>query len=283
MDEEMAALGGDDLVKEFDNSDPMKATLLLGRLVPKNVATSIGVVLVVLLLVSAGLYSTNYYFFSSPDSDDSMGGIGNYSLHLQIETRKVLMDSEFINDGDTFEIIYTLETLNFSEGFEIGSVEFDWKYYESNEMINPNGLIQEIACELDSGDNASDISTGTFSHGEWESEDTWGEGQGDGLVWGGFGEDFWEVGWFFRMWLDGNATIDFIVDGYTITNFTNISERTIHEKLTTNGAQKGDYFISVNMDAEVGGTANCPHSDDGEEVDYSLVFFAHKFWIEPRP
>ena len=75
MDEEMAALGGDDLVKEFDNSDPMKATLLLGRLVPKNVATSIGVVLVVLLLVSAGLYSTNLYFFSSPDSDDSMGGI----------------------------------------------------------------------------------------------------------------------------------------------------------------------------------------------------------------
>jgi hypothetical protein len=211
-----------------------------------------------------------------------MGGIGNYSLHLQTETRNVLNDSEFINDGDTFEIIYTLETLNFSEGFEIGSVDFIWTYSESNEMINPNGLIQEIACELNSGDNASDISTGTFSHGELEYEYTYGEGQGDGLVLGGLGEYFWEAGWYLHMLLNNNATVDFIGDGYTIANFTNISERTIHEKLTTNGAQKGDYFISVNMDAEVGGTANCPHSDDGEEISYYMVIFAHKFWIETR-
>ena len=237
----------------------------------RNITTSLGAGLVTLLLVSGGLY-----FIISNDSSDAMGGIGNYTVITEEKTISGSDEYEYISDGETLEIFYTWDG-EVPEGFQVYDLNLFWTYEETNEETNPNGPVEQTSCFIDPGQNALDSTQGVLNHndflasGEVVGGGSWGLGQ--------ITQNFSNGG---VSWLEDSAVLTPDWDEETDTwiyNLTDISEEKIHENLTTNGEHIGDYSISIRLDAEVGEDSECPHSDEGEEINYFLWFGIIKYNI----
>ena len=239
----------------------------------RNITTSLGAGLVTLLLVSGGLY-----FIISNDSSDAMGGIGNYTVITEEKTISGPDEYEYISDGETLEIFYTWDG-EVPEGFQVYDLNLFWTYEETNEETNPNGPVEQMSCFMNPGQNALDSTQGVLNHNDFLASDevvgggSWGVGQ--------ITQNFSNGG---VSWLEDSAVLtpDWDDEADTwIYNLTDISEEKIHENLTTNGEHIGDYSISIRLDAEVGEDSGCPHSDEGEEINYFLWFGIIKYNISP--
>ena len=239
----------------------------------RNITTSLGAGLVTLLLVSGGLY-----FIITNDSSDAMGGIGNYTVITEEKTISGPDEYEYISDGETLEIFYTWDG-EVPEGFHVYDLNLFWTYEEANEETNPNGPVEQTSCFLDPGQNALDSTQGVLNHNDFLASDevvgggSWGVGQ--------ITQNFSNGG---VSWLEDSAVLTPDWDDETDTwiyNLSDISEEKIHENLTTNGEHIGDYSISIRLDAEVGEDSGCPHSDEGEEINYFLWFGIIKYNISP--
>jgi len=236
----------------------------------RNITTSLGAGLVTLLLVSGGLY-----FIISNDSSDAMGGVGNYTVITEEKTISGPDEYEYISDGETLEIFYTWDG-EVPEGFQVYDLNLVWTYEETNEETNPNGPVEQASCFANPGQNALDSTQGELNHNDFLGSD---EVVGDGS---------WGVGWITQNFSNGGVSwledFDFREgegNDTWIYNLTDISEKEIHENLTTNGEHHGDYSISIRLDAEVGENSGCPHSDEGEEINYFLWFGIFKYNISP--
>jgi len=232
----------------------------------------LGVGLVTLLLISGG-----FYFIISADSSDAMGGVGNYTVLTEERNLWGPDESEYISDGETLEIFYTWNE-EVPEGFQIYKAYLVWTYEETDEETNPNGPVEQASCFANPGEDALDSTQGVLTHDDFfGSDDAGGSG---GIAVGLINQNFSSGG---VEWLwDQAVTIHFDNETTIWTyNLTDISEREIHENLTTNGEHPGDYSISIRLDAEVGGNSGCPHSDEGEEVRYYLGFGIIKYNILP--
>ncbi len=69
------------------------------------------------------------------------------------------------------------------------------------------------------------------------------------------------------------ASHETLVEWYNasmIGNVSGVSKDDINAGLNSNGAGLGDYSIEISVDVATGGGAGCQHTDDGENVDYTI-------------
>jgi len=254
-------------------SNPCHAWLMIVK--PRNITASLGVGLVALLIVSGGLY-----FIIGPDSSsDSMGGVGNYTALITSEDVTVITDEMYVNDGEELEIFYTWEDIDIAEGFQLIAIDLVWIYDETDEATDPNGPVEQASCLANPGENVPDTTTGTFIHGDYS--DSWIEEDGPAFSGVGLaGQEFYAgLGW---LVIETGLLFGDAWDNDTRAwNFTDISEMSIHENLSANGEHDGDYSMSIRVDAETGGNSGCPHSDEGEEIQYRVIARYMKFEILP--
>jgi hypothetical protein len=59
-------------------------------------------------------------------------------------------------------------------------------------------------------------------------------------------------------------------DASMIGNVSNVTKADIMAGLDSNGAGLGDYSIEISVDVSMGGGTGCTHTDNGENVDYSI-------------
>ena len=220
------------------------------------------------------------YLVTAPDSSsDSMGGVGNYTALIVKEDVTVMTDEVYVNDGEELEIFYTWEDIDIAEGFQLVGVDLIWTYDETDETTDPNGPVEQASCLVDSGENVPDTTTGTFIHDDYS--DSGVEEDGPAFLGLGYaGQEFNAgVGWLVIK--TGLLFGDVWDNDARAWNFTDISEKSIHENLTANGEHTGDYSMSIRVDAETGGNSGCPHSDEGEEIEYRVELRFMKFEILP--
>ena len=63
-------------------------------------------------------------------------------------------------------------------------------------------------------------------------------------------------------------------------NVSGLSESEIHEQLNADGEGFGAYSLDITVDAEAGDGAGCQHSDDGEEIGYTVQLLILDYTIE---
>ena len=238
----------------------------------------IGTFAAVIIIPLAGLEAT--YLATAPNNSSSaMGGIGNYTLIIQSENTVVSTDVQYISDGETLDISYTWDDVEIPEGFEVSEIYLIWEYDETDETTNPSGPVQQASCLANPGENVPDTTTGTFIHDDYS--DSWVEEDGAAFLGLGMtGQEFWAgSGWLFQT--SGVLIGDDLGNNTMAWNLSGISEKAIHDNMTTTGDHPGVYSMSIRVDAETGGNSGCPHSDEGEEIEYRVRVTMMKVEIIP--
>ena len=80
----------------------------------------------------------------------------------------------------------------------------------------------------------------------------------------------------FWIWFTANA-------GLAISNNdtqSNYSKSEIQNSIDLGEEGLGDYFLDITVDSEEGGSFQCQHNDDGEQVDYEIQLITWDYNIE---
>ena len=220
----------------------------LGRIVvPRNIMTSFGAGLVVLLLVSESLY-----FINSPDSSDSMGGVGDYTIDSTLHEYDFADGSEYVMDGETLMLDFNTNSIDsWENGDNVVGVRVIMNYGEDETSNGPG-------CAL--SNDSPDTITGTTIHDE-QNQTFEGTNQG------GNGMLAFEIIWY-------NSSLA------EAGNVSGLSESEIHEQLDAGDAGLGVYSLEMTVDAEAGDGQFCNHSDDGEEIEYTVQLLILDFKID---
>ena len=231
----------------------------------------IGSCLIVILLLSGGFY----IIFSQDNSDSGINQVGEYTLFLSGGVTRVYgVNTEYISDGDEIEFSYILNGSEVPDDSLVYAVGFGWNWEETDETTNPDSQFQEASCIVNPGENAQDKTTGKMTHDEFHDESEGYESPTN------LGQVFWDE-WDllhensddYNLVDSGNNTVSF--------NFTNITMNEINEYMKITGDWKGHYSMSISVEAEVGGNNECPHSDEGEEINYGSLVRYLVFEIVP--
>ena len=221
----------------------------LGRFeVPRNIMASLGAGLIVILLVSESLY-----FISSPDSSDSMGGVGDYTIDSTLFVDDFTDGSEYVMDGETLMLDFNTNSIDLWEnGENVVGVRVMMNFGEDETSGGSPG------CALT--EDAPDTVTGTVTHDE-HNQTFQGNNQG------GNGMLAFEIIWY-------NSSLA------EAGNVSGMSESEIHEQLDADGAGLGVYSLEISVEADAGGGFGCQHSDDGEEIGYTVQLLILDYKID---
>ena len=208
---------------------------------------SIGAGLVVLLLVSEGLY-----FINSPDSSDSMGGVGDYTIDSTLYEYDFADGSEYVNDTETLTLDFNTDSITSWENCDnVVGFRVMMPFGEDESSNGPT-------CAA--SNNAPDTVTGTVSHDE-HNQIFQGDNQG------GNGMLAFEIIWYNSSLVEAG-------------NVSDMSESEIHEQLNADGAGLGVYSLEISVEADAGGIFGCQHTDDGEEIAYAIQLLILDYSIE---
>ena len=192
------------------------------------------------------------YLVSAPDSSDSMGGVGDYTIDSTLFVDDFVDGSEYVMDGETLMLDFNTNSV---ESWENGDNVVGFRVMMPfGEDETSNGL----GCAV-SG-NAPDTVTGTVSHDE-HNQTFQGDNQG------GNGMLAFEIIWY-------NSSLA------EAGNVSDMSESEIHEQLDADGAGLGVYSLEISVEADAGGAPFCTHSDDGEEIGYTVQLLILDYTIE---
>ena len=221
----------------------------LGRFaIPARKTMTIAGVVVLFLTASV---EASYYAFA-PDKSESQGVAGTYNVTANFET--IVLDSggEYIDDGGTFALDLSTDSLSGADAMNIVGAKIVMTYSEDESSAG-------LGCALPgASDTESDIITGVLSHSTFNGT---GSGQNQ----------------------DGSpASHETLVEWYDasmIGNVSNVTKADIIAGLDSNGAGLGDYSIEISVDVASGGGAGCQHTDNGENVDYSIELIVLDYTI----
>ena len=127
------------------------------------------------------------YFLSRSSDSGAMGGVGNYTVTLQIENVVLVEDEEYIGDGETIDFDYLLTQIDREDGLHVAEVQMVWTYDETNEEADPNSIQEQAACAVNPGNDAMDSTIGELEHNGYFSSVQGDEMTGIGIV----SEEFW--------------------------------------------------------------------------------------------
>ena len=197
--------------------------------------------LVILAPITAGEVA---YIIAGPDSLEGGGkSPGSWFVETDFDTEQLADGIEYINDGQTFTIEMTTDSLSNLEDINIVGVRVTLTYSEDE---TSSGL----GCSLPGASNPDpDTVTGTILHDENNNTSS-GENSA-----GVTSSHFVEVEWY-------NSSM--------IGNVTGVSKSDIDNGLNARGSGLGIYTLEINVAAQSGGGIGCTNTDDGEEVEYSV-------------
>ena len=197
------------------------------------------------------------YLFGAPESSDSMGGIGDYSISGTISYETLGNNTEYVGDGETILVDFNTNDIEWtSDNRNVVGVRVLLTYSE-DETSNGLGCAAPGASQPD-----PDTITGTLTHDDFNGTES-GQNQGQGSS-----SHEVLVEWYnSSLYLSGNAT--------------GMSESQIKNELDSMGAGLGLHFLEINVEAESGNAAGCNHTDNGEEVEYLVEVVLLEYEITP--
>ena len=196
-----------------------------------------------------------YFAMAGSDGDGSLSAVADYKIEGEPEYIELENSTEYITSGEdgALQIQLTSEAIQDANSKNIVGIDVVMSYGE-DEVQDGNTLL----CTVNGGQDAPDTISATVSHDSYN-------GSGDGQNSGGSGTHTVEAIWF------NSSMVGATVSG--------LSKSQIMEQLDSNGAGEGEYFVEIIVTAEEGGAAGCPHSDEGEEVSYSIRLIVFDYSI----
>ena len=192
------------------------------------------------------------YLISAPSSSSSMGGVGDYTIDSTLFVDDFADDSEYVMDGETLILDFNTNSVDsWENGDNVVGVRVMMNFGE-DETSSGLGCV--------ASDDAPDTVTGTVSHDE-QNQTFQGDNQG------GSGMLVFEMIWYNSSLAESG-------------NVSGMSESEIHEQLDAGGAGLGVYSLEITVEADAGGGLGCQHSDDGEEVGYTIQLLILDYSID---
>ena len=193
------------------------------------------------------------YLVGAPESSDSLGGVGDYSISGDISYEILGNNTEYVNDGETLMVDLNTNNIEWSDdNRNVVGVRIILTYDE-DETINGIGCAGP----------APDTITGTITHGDFN----------------GTGSDNNQ----------DSPSLEVLVEWYNSSlylsgNASGMSESQIINELDSMGEGLGSYTLEINVDADEGGgplRPQCNHTDNGEEVEYLVEVVLLDYQITP--
>ena len=192
------------------------------------------------------------YLVSAPDSSDSMGGVGDYTIDSTLYEYDFAEGSEYVMDGETLILDFNTDSIDtWENGDNVVGVRVTLNFDEDETSNGP-------LCTF--SNNAADTVTGTVLHEPYNQTQE-GTNQGTPMLL------FLELEWYNSEMVEAG-------------NVSGLSESEIHEQLNADGEGFGAYYLDITVDAEAGDGAGCQHSDDGEEIGYTVQLLILDYTIE---
>ena len=212
---------------------------------------TIGIAAIVLLVpFSAGEIG---YMITKPDSS-SMGGVADYTVDSNLIMENLGEGSEYISDGDTFDIDLHTDAISWSgENRNIVAVLVTLTYSEDETSGGPGCAVPGASA------SEPDTITGTITH---DNETGTASGQNQG---------------------QGESTHEILVEWYNSSllngTISGLSESEIASQLDSGDAGLGAYMLNIGVDVQEGGGIACNHNDEGEEVSYVVEVLILEYTI----
>ena len=212
---------------------------------------TIGIAAIVLLVpFSAGEIG---YMITKPDSS-SMGGVADYTVDSNLIMENLGEGSEYISDGDTFDIDLHTDAISWSgENRNIVAVLVTLTYSEDETSGGPGCAVPGASA------SEPDTITGTITH---DNETGTASGQNQG---------------------QGESTHEILVEWYNSSllngTISGLSESEIAAQLDSGDAGLGAYMLNIGVDVQEGGGFACNHNDEGEEVSYVVEVLILEYTI----
>ncbi len=192
------------------------------------------------------------YLISAPSSSSSMGGVGDYTIDSTLFVDDFADDSEYVMDGETLILDFNTNSVDsWENGDNVVGVRVMMNFGEDETSSG-------FGCAA--SNDAPDTVTGTVSHDE-QNQTFQGDNQG------GSGMLVFEIIWYNSSLAESG-------------NVSGMSESEIHEQLDAGGAGLGVYSLEITVEADSGGGLGCQHSDDGEEVGYTIQLLILDYSID---
>ncbi len=211
------------------------------------------------VIVLGLVFSEAVYYIAAPDSSNSSDSKGIYYVTINQEVILLDSSSEYINDGETLELQYSSDSIeDWPNGNNVVGIAI---YLSFEEDETSSGL----GCAV-GGDTENDVITGTIRHSLLDfhnstvTESYYNHQGNSGLQ---IGEDW-------PLFLFGGAPMDIWAASEAEGPLSNYSISEITEAIDLGEGGLGDYYIDITVDAEEGGSFQCEHNDDGEQVDYEI-------------
>ena len=193
------------------------------------------------------------YLVNAPDSSDSMGGVGDYTIDSTLSVHDFADGTEYVMDGDTLTLVFNTDTIDsWENGDNVVGVRVLMNFGEDE--TNSGGPL----CA--GSNNAQDSITGMIIHDEHEQTAQGSNANGQGAV-------ILETVWY-------NSTLA------ESGNVSGLSESEIHEQLDAGDTGLGEYSLEMAVEADAGGRPGCSHSDEGEEITYAVQLLILDYSIE---
>ena len=193
------------------------------------------------------------YLVNAPDSSDSLGGVGDYTIDSTLSVHDFADGTEYVMDGDTLTLVFNTDTIDsWENGDNVVGVRVLMNFGEDE--TNSGGPL----CA--GSNNAQDSITGMIIHDEHEQTAQGSNANGQGAV-------ILETVWY-------NSTLA------ESGNVSGLSESEIHEQLDAGDTGLGEYSLEMAVEADAGGRPGCSHSDEGEEITYAVQLLILDYSIE---
>ncbi len=204
------------------------------------------------IIVPFGAFEVSY-LIGAPDSSDSMGGVGDYTIESTLYEYDFADGSEYVNDTETLTLDFNTDSItSWENGDNIVGVRVMMNFGEDETSGGSPG------CALTN--DAPDTVTGTVVHDE-QNQTFQGDNQG------GSGMLAFEMIWYNSSLAESG-------------NVSGMSESEIHEQLDVDGAGLGVYSLEMAVEADAGGGLGCQHTDDGEEIVYTIQLLILDYSVE---
>ena len=212
-------------------------------------------------VIALGLVlSEAVYFIAAPDSSNSSDSKGMYYVTIIEEVMVLDSGSEYINDGETLELQYSSDSIEeWPNGNNVVGIAI---YLSFEEDETSSGL----GCAV-GGDTENDEITGSIRHSLLDFQNRTVTGSYYNHQ-GNTGLQIPQDGW--PLFLLGGAPMDIWYSAENTAPLSNYSISEITDAIDLGEEGLGDYFVDITVDAEEGGSFQCEHNDDGEQVDYEI-------------
>jgi hypothetical protein len=198
-----------------------------------------------------------YFSIAADGADGSLGGgVGDYQVNGEVTYIELDSGSEFIGNGESWEMTYNTEDVNDAEDLNIVGIRISMSYNEDEDGGDAPGC---------TGSAAPDTITGVASHLEFT-------GSANGQNADGSGSHEAMAVWY------NESMVGAVISG--------LSMNEIKAQIDSMGAGLGDHSVSISVDAQSGNEPPFPlctdqRSDDGETVDYTVELMVYDYTIVP--